>query len=107
MTMDDHMQFTLYIICIMAVTVMVIAVCFTVVGKAGFDKVEDATTALNSFITGTSVQFSTVVIIVVAVFVMRVNNLLDSEGTLSILSGIAGYVLGGVAHSRGSEKSQN
>jgi hypothetical protein len=80
---------------------VVIAICYTIVGTIGFYKAASeggVTTALNSFMSGTSVQFATVVLIVLAVFILCLNKLLTSEGTISILSGIVGYVLGRIRH---------
>jgi hypothetical protein len=101
--MNEQQMFTLYIIGFLALTLMFIAGCYAFAFKVAFSKATgDVTPAITSFITGTSVQFATVVIIVVAVFILRLNGLLEAEGTVSILSGVVGYVLGGVAHPRGS-----
>ena len=98
MDAHDRAIFALELMGLMARTVIVVAVCLTVVAWAAFRREGGgAAGPLARMVQRIgALQLLTVQVIVMTVLVLRIIDNLSPEATVSILSGIAGYVLGGV-----------
>lgn len=83
---------------LMAVALVAIAICGTVVARKAFDKTEKgAARSLSLMVQRAGVlQLMTVQTIVMTIITLRILDLLGAEATVTVLSGIAGYVLGGL-----------
>jgi hypothetical protein len=92
----ERMTLALQLMGLLTIAVCVIAVCGTVVATAALRKTEKrAFESLSSILTRAgAVQLLTVQVIVVSTFVLRLLDSLSADATVSVLSGIAGYVLG-------------
>jgi uncharacterized Tic20 family protein len=81
-------------------TIMVVAIvaCTTIVGGIAFWRAqkEQAKTFSLLLQRANALQMLAVILIIVAAVVLRIGNGISAEAIVSILSGIAGYVLGGV-----------
>jgi hypothetical protein len=102
----DRIALVIQLMTIMAVTMMVLAICVTVVATIAFRKTDkDAASTLSVMIErGGALQLLTVVSIVMSVLVLRILDALGADATVSVLSGVAGYVLGGFATSQGGNR---
>lgn len=76
----------------------VLAVCFTILGAISFmrSKVGTAKSFTRLLERAEAVKLSAVILIVLAVTLLALLGRIDSQGVVGILSGIAGYVLGGL-----------
>ena len=101
--MDPHerMMLALELTGLMALTVMVLAVCATIVAWVAFRREGGAVAGPLSQMVGRigALQLLTVQVIVTSVLILRIIDELNAEATVSVLSGIAGYVLGGIGRS--------
>jgi hypothetical protein len=106
MPADDRMAFVLQLMMVLGITLVAMAICATVVVSMAFRKadLEGAKTLTQLCERAGLIQMLTVVVIALSVLILRIMELLGADATVSILSGIAGYVLGGFA--RTSEKAE-
>jgi hypothetical protein len=90
-------------------TIMVVAItlCTTIVGGIAFWKTQQGAARTFSLLLerAHALQLLAVILIIVAAVALRMTNGINSEAVVSILSGIAGYVLGGVSAERRKEDS--
>lgn len=79
----------------------VLAGCFTVLGSISFmrSRVGTAKSFTRLLERAEAVKLSAVILIVLAVTLLALLGRIDSQGVVGILSGIAGYVLGGLQKS--------
>jgi uncharacterized membrane protein len=91
-------------------TIMVVSIvlCTTIVGAIAFWKSEKEQAQTFSFLLqrANALQMLTVILIIVAAVVLRATNGINAEAVVSILSGIAGYVLGGIKWNQKEEKGE-
>jgi hypothetical protein len=94
--MSDRLTFALALMLILMVTLSIIAICAAVVGWRAFSRTERGAAKTFSMLVQRSgaLQLLTVVTIVMSVLILAIIEVLDSAAAVSILSGIAGYVLG-------------
>jgi len=94
----DRMAFVLELMALFGITIVILAICGAAIAIAALQKTEHlANRALPLLIHRAGfLQILTVVVIVETVFVLRLFDGISSESTISVLSGIAGYVLGGI-----------
>jgi hypothetical protein len=92
----DRMAFALELMGLMTVAICVLAICGTVVAVKAFGKTDKgaATTFSRLIQRSGGLQLLTVQTIVMSVLVLAIAGLLDGAATVSVLSGVAGYVLG-------------
>jgi hypothetical protein len=99
MTVDTaRTTFVLELMVVMTVAIAVGA-CGVIIAFAAFRRAEGGAAAriLGSMVNRTGLlQLLTVVVIVHSVLILRVFEGLSADATVSVLSGIAGYVLGGL-----------
>jgi hypothetical protein len=102
------MTFALVLMGLMNCGIVVLAICGAVIAKAAFQKTErGAARALSQMIERAGVlQLLTVQVIVMSVVTLRIIDGLSADATVSILSGIAGYVLGGLSQTRGASSQE-
>jgi len=107
--MDDHERFALVIVGLVMAGLVVIVICLTVVGWAAFRRQGAAVAGpISEMVQRIGAvqlftQLLTVQAIVMSVLILRIIDGLGAEATVSILSGIAGYVLDGVG--RGGDRA--
>jgi hypothetical protein len=79
----------------------VLATCFTILGAISFwrSKVGTAKSFTRLLERAEAVKLSAVILIVLAVTLLALLGRIESQGVVGILSGIAGYVLGGLQKS--------
>ncbi len=81
-------------------TIMVIAVvlCTAIVGGIAFWRAEQGQAKTFSLLLqrANALQMLAVILIIVSAVVLRIGNGISAEAVVSILSSVAGYVLGGV-----------
>ena len=84
------------------------AACLTIIGSIAFWKTEKGAAKTFSLLLERSnvLQMLTVILIVAAATLLRLADAINSEAIVSILSGIAGYVLGGVGFGRQKDKEE-
>ena len=104
----DRMTFVLEMLAVLTVAIAVIAICGTVVAVAAFRKVDHgaARTLRQLLQPATLLQMLTVATIIQTVLVLRVFDGLSADATISVLSGIAGYVLGGLMKPQEAAREQ-
>jgi hypothetical protein len=105
--MDHHERFALVILGLVMGGLVVISICLAVVGWAAFRR-QGAAGPISEMVQRVGApqlltQLLTVQAIVMSVLILRIIDDLSAEATVPILSGIAGYVLGGI--SRGSDRA--
>lgn len=85
----------------LTIMVVVVSVCATIIGGIAFWKTEKGGAKTFSLLVqrASAIQMATVVLIILGACSLRMLNLISSEAVVSILSGVAGYVLGGVSRS--------
>ena len=73
--------------------------CTVIVGGIAFWKTEKggAKTFSLLLVRANALQMLAVILIVISAIILRLANAISSEAVVSILSGVAGYVLGGIA----------
>ena len=85
-------------------TIMVVAItlCTTIVGGIAFWKTQVGAARTFSLLLerANALQMLAVILIIVAAVALRLQDAINPEAVVSILSGVAGYVLGGVAVSK-------
>lgn len=88
--------------------VAIVAIAFVILGVVAFKKVPNpynpAYTFSLMFERAKTLQMITVILIVIAAAFLALLRLIDSNGVVGILSGIAGYVLGGLQKERKKEE---
>ncbi|MCW2275422.1 hypothetical protein GJ654_13595 [Rhodoblastus acidophilus] len=91
----------------MAISVVALSSCFMIVGAIAFWRAGAGQAKTFSLLIQRSqaLQMATVVLIIVGACTLRILDSISSEAVVSILSGIAGYVLGG--RSRADTKADN
>jgi hypothetical protein len=78
-------------------TAGVMAVPFTVIGAIAYWKSENPAGSFSRlFERAQALKLTTVILIILSVTVLAFFKIIDSNGAVGILSGIAGYVLGGL-----------
>ncbi len=82
-------------------------VCFTVLGAIAFVRADKGTAVSFGllFQRGNFLRLGTVALIVLAVILLALEGILNSEATATILSGVAGYVLGGLDRQSSTSKT--
>jgi len=92
----------------LTIMVCAVAVCATVVGGIAFWKTDKGAAKTFSLLIerANALQMAAVVLIVMGGCSLRIMNLISADATVSILSGIAGYVLGGVSRKTSSKSDE-
>ncbi len=99
----DRMTFALELNALMTLAICVIAICGSIVASIAFRKTErGAARTLSLMIERAGVlQLLAVQVIIMSVLTLRIVDSLSADATISIFSGVAGYVLGNFG--RGSQ----
>jgi|HubBroStandDraft_2_1064218.scaffolds.fasta_scaffold1235718_1 hypothetical protein len=94
----DRMTFVLELMGLLTIALAVIAICGTVVAVIVFRKADHSAARIFGQLMNRAgmLQMLTVATIVQTVLVLRIFDGLSADATISVLSGIAGYVLGGL-----------
>ena len=84
------------------ITIGLITLCTMVVGSIAFWRAEKGAARTFSLLLQRAnvLQMLAIFLIIVAACVLRLADSINSEAIVSILSGVAGYVLGGTTRSR-------
>lgn len=100
-------DFVLKLMALFGGVVAVAIICATVLGVAAFKRTQHgaARTFSELFRRAGLLQLLTVLVIVVSVLVLAILGKTD-EGALTVLSGIAGYVLGGLPRSTANARRE-
>lgn len=104
---SDRLTFTLYLMGMLMLTMMVNAACLTLVARIALQKTEKEPIRTLGLILerAGALQLLTVIVVISAVFVLRMNDSLSDQATTSIFSAIAGFVLGGASRARTNSSS--
>jgi hypothetical protein len=96
---SERITFVLYLNLIMAVSLVALAICASIVARAAFDRTEKGAARTLSLMIQRAglLQLMTVQIVVMSVLTLRIVDVIGADATVSIISGIAGYVLGNLA----------
>jgi len=96
---SERIAFALYLNLIMAASVLGLAVCATVVARIAFQRTEKGAARTLSLMIQRAglLQLLTVQVVVMSVLTLRIVDALGADATVSVISGIAGYVLGNLA----------
>lgn len=94
----EHLELLIHLGWIIFGCISVLAAAFTIVGSIAFWKATrgQAKTFSLLFERAEAVRISAVVLIIFAVVLLGIIGKIDSSGIIAILSGVAGYVLGGL-----------
>ncbi|MDR2195547.1 MAG: hypothetical protein LBE50_02935 [Gallionellaceae bacterium] len=86
------------VVCAFASVLIVALIAFAIIGRTAFSKVERGAGKSFGFMfsRGNFLRISTVVFCIFAVVVLAITGKL-SDGAIAVLSGIAGFVLGGTS----------
>jgi hypothetical protein len=100
MIVDPTVLITLALYATIMVAVIVLGT--TIVGGIAFWRSKQGQARTFSLLLqrANALQMLAVILIIVAAVVLRMANAINSEAIVSILSGVAGYVLGGVTKSK-------
>ena len=99
MSPEQRMSFVLQLMALFAATLAVLAICAAVVASIAFRRAGSRSPDSFGLLAQRAnlLQMLTVASVATSVLVLRLMELLDSAATVSVLSGIVGYVLGGLA----------
>lgn len=91
-------EFVIQLMTILAITMVAAIICATIVAAIAFHRTrQGAAQALNEAIQRAGViQLLTVIAISMSLLILRVLDLIGADATVSVFSGIVGYVLGGL-----------
>ena len=95
----DRYDFIINLMLILAGTMMVAMICAAVVAAIAFNRTGmGAAQAMNEAIQRAGIiQLLTVVAISMSLLILRLLDLVGADATVSVFSGIVGYVLGGLS----------
>lgn len=103
----DRMTFLLELMGLLTIAIVVLAICATVVAVTALRKTEHGAARILGLVADRAgfLQILTVASIIQTVLVLRVFEALSADATISVLSGIAGYVLGGLTRPQQSGRA--
>ena len=90
------------------IVVVTITLCTTLVGGIAFWRTHSGAAKTFSLLLrrANALQMLAVILIIVAAVALRMTNGISAEAVVSLLSGIAGYVLGGIAKPKDQEEDE-
>jgi hypothetical protein len=99
----DRASLALYLNLIMAFSLVSLAVCATAVARTAFERTETgAATTLSQMVSRAGLlQLLTVQMVVMTILTLRILDLIGPDAAVSVISGVAGYVLGNLSRLRG------
>ena len=97
--MNENMLFALYLMMVLGAVIVVLAICGTAVCVlSARTSSHDPGTALGNILDRLNIlHILTVVVVIMSVFILTIIERLNADAAVSVLSGIVGYVLGGIA----------
>ena len=106
--MTPQMQFSLWVLGALALTLLIVVLCYTAIVFKGFQKTDGDSKALYILTSREGgLEFVTVGIVLPAAFMLRANDWISADATMTLISGVSGYVLGkyGLAQSKKEKKN--
>ena len=92
----------------LTIIIAIIVAGGTVVGSIAFWRTQQGAAKTFSLLLqrANALQMLAVLLIILAAFALRILELINAEGVVSLLSGIAGYVLGGTGRTKQGEEEK-
>jgi Kef-type K+ transport system membrane component KefB len=104
--MTPQMIFSLWVLGVLAGTLILVVVCYTWIVVRGFQRSANDTKALDILTSRDGgLEFATVAIVLPAAFMLRANDWISADAAMTLISGVLGYVLG--QYGSGKSKKNN